>query len=72
MAKEQNVTPMVLQFQPEKFAVFSSAKKLKSWEDLLVKKAGLRQPVAAAMRRAVSENGGTCCESGGTNDCDVD
>jgi hypothetical protein len=72
MVKRRAATPMIIQFQPQKFAVFSSTQKLKSWEDLLVKNVGLKRRVATALRHAVSENGGTCCESGSTNDCDVD
>ena len=64
--------PLIMTFQPDKFTVFGTSAKLKQWEDLLVKKVGLKRTVAEAMRRAISENGGTCCESGGTNDCDAD
>lgn len=72
MAKGKAASPMILQFQPDKFSVYSSAQKLREWECLLVKKVGLKKSVAGALRRAVSENGGTCCESNSTNDCDVD
>jgi hypothetical protein len=70
MAKSKQ--PLVMAFQPEKFTVMGSSAKLKQWENLLVKRVGLKPAVAKAMRAAISENGGTCCESGGTNDCDAD
>jgi hypothetical protein len=72
VATKKSTTPLVLHFQPEKFTVFGTTAKLKQWESLLVKRVGLKSALASALQEAVSENGGTCCESGGTNDCDVD
>jgi hypothetical protein len=64
--------PIVLAAQPEKFTLFDSAAKLREWEKFAVEKFGLKSSIAKGITGAVAQNGGSCCESGRTDDCDVD
>lgn len=64
--------PVILQFQPDRFHIAETPEQLKSWESLLQERVGLPSRVADALSRLAGENGGTCCESGSTDDCDVD
>lgn len=45
---------------------------LRKWESLLVERVGVSADVGRAITEAIAVNGGTCCESGSTDDCDED
>lgn len=72
MAKRAKRVPVVMHFQPRKFTKFGSAAKLKEWENLLTRRVGMKRAVAHSLLESVIASGGTCCESGDTNDCDID
>jgi hypothetical protein len=65
-------TPVVMQFQPEQFSVMETKEDLKRWESDLARRVGMSPTLARRFVEAVETNGGTCCESGDTNDCDAD
>jgi hypothetical protein len=64
----QHPQPVVLNFQPKEFSILTEPEDLQVWQKLLVEEVGLDAKVVDALR----SNAGTCCESGSTNDCDVD
>lgn len=64
--------PVVLHFQPKEFSILTDPEDLREWESLLVERTGVDAKVGEALRGALGNNGGTCCESGSTDDCDVD
>jgi hypothetical protein len=64
--------PVVIHFQPSEFSILKAPEDLKLWEELLVSRVGLKAAVASAIVHSIEGNGGTCCESGSTNDCDQD
>jgi hypothetical protein len=64
--------PVLLHFQPEQFTLVEGPDELRKWEELLVQRVGVNATVGRAIIDAMRTNGGTCCESGDTNDCDVD
>jgi hypothetical protein len=63
--------PIILAFQPDAFSIADTPEMLRAWESAAVERFALPQAVATALSEATL-NGGTCCESGATNDCDVD
>jgi hypothetical protein len=69
---QQFKQPVILQFQPDRFHIAETPEQLKNWESVLQKRVGLPASVAETLARRAGENGGTCCESGSTDDCDVD
>jgi hypothetical protein len=70
--RSRNRRPVLLHFQPENFSIIESPSDLRKWEELMVQRVGIDAKVAAAITQAASENGSSCCESGSTDDCDVD
>jgi hypothetical protein len=69
---ERHKQPVVLHFQPQQFAVLEDPADLRAWESLLIERVGLPGSIGRAISESFGSNGGTCCESGDTNDCDVD
>jgi hypothetical protein len=63
--------PAILQFQPESFTIIEKEEHLPLWEELLKQKVGLKI-LPKDFAKNIFKEGGTCCESGGTNDCDQD
>jgi hypothetical protein len=68
--RSSGAKPVILVFQPDSFAVADTPEKLQAWQKLAVETFAVPQSLADVM--TLPENGGTCCESGETNDCDVD
>ena len=64
--------PVIFTFQPQEFAVLDDPEDLRQWESLLVERVGVSADVGRAITQAIAANGGTCCESGSTDDCDED
>lgn len=64
--------PVVLSFQPQTFAILKDPEDLRLWERDLAKRVGLSSSLDKQIADDLIANGGTCCESGSTNDCDVD
>jgi hypothetical protein len=64
--------PVVFHFQPQTFALLDDPEDLRKWESLLVNRVGVSADVGRAISEAIAANGGTCCESGSTDDCDED
>lgn len=64
--------PVVLHFQPTTFKVLEDPEDLRLWEAMLIERVGLRGVVGKQIAEELHANGGTCCESGNTNDCDQD
>jgi hypothetical protein len=64
--------PIVLHFQPEQFSLMETKEDLQQWETDLARRVGMQPSVARRFVEATQLNGGTCCESGDTNDCDAD
>lgn len=68
----QHPQPVIMNFQPKTFAILESPEDLRRWEAMLVERVGLTGTVGKRIAEETLSNGGTCCESGNTNDCDVD
>lgn len=64
--------PVIFTFQPQEFSVLDDPEDLRKWESLLVERVGVSADVGRAITEAIAANGGTCCESGSTDDCDED
>ena len=64
--------PVIMNFQPETFKILEDPEELRIWEQLLIEKVGLRSSVGRNIADEIHANGGTCCESGNSNDCDED
>jgi hypothetical protein len=64
--------PVVFNFQPQEFSLLEDPEDLRKWESLLVERVGFSAAVGRAISEAIAANGGTCCESGSTDDCDED
>lgn len=64
--------PLILHFQPTSFKILEDPEDLRKWESLLIENVGLRGIVRENIAQEIFANGGTCCESGNTNDCDQD
>jgi hypothetical protein len=64
--------PVILVAQPEKFTLFGTPAKLVEWERLAGQRFGLQSAVTNGLVEAARGGAGSCCESGATNDCDVD
>lgn len=72
-AVEQKVNrPVILVGQPELFVVAGSQEKLLDWEKRAVERFGLSPQLAKGLVDLTAAVGGTCCDSGGGGDCDVD
>jgi hypothetical protein len=69
--RERRASPVILTFQPDVFFVAESPEQLRAWEELATRRFNVPTRVVEAIRVTV-DNGGTCCESGDTNDCDAD
>lgn len=69
--RQRRSTPVILTFQPESFFVAESPEQLGAWEKLATSRFNMPSRVVEAIRKSV-DSGGTCCESGDTNDCDAD
>lgn len=64
--------PLIMNFQPTSFKILEDPEDLRMWEGLLIENVGLRGIVGKNIAEEIFANGGTCCESGNTNDCDQD
>lgn len=64
--------PVVLDFQPETFSLLEDPEDLRRWERDLAQHVGISSALDKRIAEDLVANGGTCCESGSTNDCDVD
>lgn len=64
--------PLIMNFQPTSFKILDDPEDLRKWESLLIENVGLRGIVGKGIADEIHANGGTCCESGNTNDCDQD
>ena len=71
-AKPKFSEPVILAVQPQKFTTFSSPAKLVEWEELATKTFGVPASAAKGFTAAARGGAGTCCESGASNDSDVD
>ena len=69
--RKSGSAPVVLVFQPDSFTVAETPEQLKEWERLATASFDVPSRVAGRFSE-LAQNGGTCCESGDTNDCDVD
>ena len=64
--------PVIFNFQPTTFKILEDPEDLRIWESVMVEQVGMRGIVGKQIADEIFANGGTCCESGGTNDSDVD
>jgi len=64
--------PIIFNFQPSSFKIMDDPEDLRLWESSMVENVGLRGIVGKRIADEIHANGGTCCESGNTNDCDQD
>ena len=69
--RERRASPVILTFQPDSFFVAESPEQLRAWEEMATKRFNMPERVIEIIVRG-GQNGGTCCESGDTNDCDAD
>jgi hypothetical protein len=63
--------PVILSFQPDTFFVAESPEEIRAWQEMATKRFGMPERVIEVIVRT-TDSGGTCCESGDTNDCDAD
>jgi hypothetical protein len=69
--RSRSSSPVILTFQPEAFYVAESPEQLRAWEAMATQRFAVPERVVELIIKGAG-NGGTCCESGDTNDCDVD
>jgi hypothetical protein len=69
--RERRASPVILTFQPDTFFVAESPEQLRAWQEMATKRFGMPERVIEVIVKT-TDSGGTCCESGDTNDCDAD